>query len=186
MCGVPGAVYRVNELGGLHEQRKARRPLLVVLSGGPGTGKSALGRKWAAEVRTFYPDGQWYADLRMHRRAGVVEVAAVVDGFLRALGVPREWLPEDAAHQRSMLRTLLRDKELLILVDHATAAAQVLSWLPDAPGVSVVVTSHHRLEELDQPARSESRCTRCPSRTVSRCWPSTADPTPRGCTGCWA
>lgn len=157
MCGVPGAVYRVNELGGLHEQRKARRPLLVVLSGGPGTGKSALGRKWAAEVRTFYPDGQWYADLRMHRRAGVVEVAAVVDGFLRALGVPREWLPEDAAHQRSMLRTLLRDKELLILVDHATAAAQVLSWLPDAPGVSVVVTSHHRLEELDQPARSESR-----------------------------
>lgn len=143
-------VDRTDELGGLHERRRARRVSLVVVDGGPGTGKSALGRRWAAEVREFYPDGQLYADLRPHRRGGGVEVRAVVEGFLRGLGVPQEWIPQDVAHQDAMLRTLLRDKELLILVDHVTTAAQVLSWLPDAPGVSVVVTSHHRLDELDQ------------------------------------
>ncbi|OKI28647.1 hypothetical protein A6A25_31045 [Saccharothrix sp. CB00851] len=143
-------VDRAEEIGELLGAREASRPLLVVVTGGPGVGKSALGRRWAAEVREFYPDGQLYADLRLHGRGSGVQVGEVVEGFLRSLGVAQEWIPTGPGDREAMLRSLLRDRRLLILVDHVSTSAQVLSWLPDAPGVAVAVTSHRALDELDQ------------------------------------
>lgn len=142
-------VDRVRELDDLRARWARQRPRLVVLTGPPGVGKSALGRRVAAEAREFHPDGQLYADLRLPGGGGV-EVAELVGGFLRSLGVAPEWLPAERREREAMLRTLLRDRRMLILVDHVTAAAQVSTWLPDAPGVVVAVVSRYVLDELDE------------------------------------
>ncbi len=147
-CPVAPAVFvnRIEEIDRIRRHSKR----LVVFSGGPGVGKSVLGYRVAAEVSELCPDGQLFADLRKHGRR--VHVTEVVQGFLEALGVAKEWMPTGPGDQESMLRTLLRDKRMLILLDHVSTAAQILSWLPDAPGVVVAVVSQYELAELDQHA----------------------------------
>ncbi|MEU5691799.1 tetratricopeptide repeat protein [Actinosynnema sp. NPDC020468] len=146
----PAPVVFVDREREVAELNSAGASRVLVLSGGPGTGKSALARRWAAGVREAYPDGQLYADLRSHRQGGVVELGAVVEGFLRSLGVAPDWVPADFAHRVGLLRTLTRDKRLLFLVEHVATSAQVLAWLPDAPGSAVAVTSRQDLAELHE------------------------------------
>lgn len=123
---------------------------LIVLDGPPGAGKTALALKLAAEARKSFPDGQLYVDLRQHRRGGTVEISGVVEGFLRSLGVHGDRLPHEFDRRTALLRSVLHDKRMLILVDHATAADQVAAWLPNGAGCGVAVTSNFDLDELYQ------------------------------------
>ncbi|WP_268241294.1 NB-ARC domain-containing protein [Lentzea pudingi] len=138
------------------------RRLLLVLDGPPGAGKSALARRLATEAKDSFPDGQLYVDLREHRRGAGVELSGVVEGFLRSLGVGDEWLSPELDRRVAALRTRLREKRMLILVDHVTMSEQVTRWLPDAPGCVVAVTSNLDLDELHQHGAVRVRVNRLP------------------------
>lgn len=123
-------------LTGLVESRAtAETSAVAMLTGDAGIGKTALAVSWAARVRTAFPDGQLHVCLR---DIPSTEVPAM---WLRALGVPPEWVPVHLAEQVTLYRTLTADKALLVLVDDAPDAATVERLRPASPHSMVVVTS---------------------------------------------
>src|SRR5690606_4309823 len=71
----------------------ARR--LLVVSGQPGVGKTALAVRLAHRVAEHFPDGQLFVDLHGFSSTPAIAPADVLLRFLRALGHPAELIPED-------------------------------------------------------------------------------------------
>ncbi|WP_371675099.1 BTAD domain-containing putative transcriptional regulator [Streptomyces sp. NBC_01276] len=97
-------------------------PRVVVVSGAPGIGKSALARQSAYEVRDAFPGGVTVVDL------------ARPDGSALGVEEARELLPEPDGGGRR-----------LVLLDNAAGAGQVLPLLSGTGDASVLVTSRRGL-----------------------------------------
>lgn len=112
----------------------------VVVTGAPGTGKSALAL-WAAErCRADFPGGQLYADLRT-AEGGARAPGEVLGWFLRALGTAPDRLPATQEERVQLYRTLLaRSRPVLIVLDNATDDAQVRPLLPGSGGSRTLVS----------------------------------------------
>jgi len=74
--------------------------------------------------------------------------AAVLDGFLRLLGVPGQRIPHDLAGRVAAFRDRLADVRTLVVLDSAARAEQVSPLLPGTPGSTVIITSRRSLTEL--------------------------------------
>lgn len=123
-------------------------PVVVVVDGPGGIGKSALAVRVAHAVAANYPDGQLYADLHARHRDREPAPADVLPGFLRALGAPAERIPATEPERSSLLRTMLAGRRVLILLDDVPSAEAVRRLLPGTPGCAVLVTSRLRLPGL--------------------------------------
>jgi len=121
---------------------------IVVLSGLPGVGKTALATHIAHRLRPRFPDGQLYVNLRGYARAEPVTPADVLARFLRALGLAPDLVPLDVDEQSVLYRSMLADKRVLVVLDNANAAEQVRPLLPAEPGCAVLVTSRDSLSGL--------------------------------------
>lgn len=122
---------------------------VVALTGMAGVGKSALAVYWAHRVAARFPDGQLFTDLRGFSPRGVPAAPTeAICGFLQALGVHGWRIPADIDGQRTLYRTLLARRRLLIVLDNAQDAEQVRPLLPGEPGCFVLITSRNRLTGL--------------------------------------
>ncbi|MFI7291510.1 BTAD domain-containing putative transcriptional regulator [Streptomyces anulatus] len=110
----------------------------VVVTGAPGTGKSALALYAAERGRDAFPDGQLYADLRTG--GGAREPGEVLGWFLRALGSDPDRLPGTVDERAQLYRTLLAGRRMLVVLDNATDDAQVRPLLPGYGGSRTIVT----------------------------------------------
>ncbi|MDH6124817.1 AfsR/SARP family transcriptional regulator [Kitasatospora sp. GP82] len=124
-----------------------RVPLVAVVSGGPGSGKSALAVHVAHAVRAGHPDGILYADLRGTHREPTAP-CTVLHGFLLALGVPACAIPGGTAERTALYRSMLAGRRLLVVLDDARDAAQVRPLLPADPANTALVTGRGRLTDL--------------------------------------
>jgi tetratricopeptide (TPR) repeat protein len=135
-----------------HGQREGGAVVISAIEGMAGVGKTQLaihaGHLLAREqrfdrvlfvnLRGFHPDpAQPPAD-----------PAAVLDGFLRLLGVPGQQIPHDLAARATTYRGLLAGTRTLVLLDNAATAEQVRPLLPHTPGCLVLVTSRRSLTDL--------------------------------------
>lgn len=111
----------------------------VVVTGAPGTGKSALALRVAEHCRAGFPEGQLYADLRT-ADGGPRAPGEVLGWFLRALGVVPEQLPATPDERVQLYRTLLARRRMLIVLDNASDDTQVRPLLPGGGGSRAVVT----------------------------------------------
>lgn len=127
---------------------RSLRPNVAVLSGMSGVGKTATALQWANAHAGLFAGGQLYADLSHYRGRGGVEVAEVLGGFLRALGLHTDYLPVELPERVALFRSKTAAAPLLVVLDDVEHAAQVRPFLPTAPGSAVLVTSKRRLSSL--------------------------------------
>lgn len=123
--------------------------LISAIDGVAGVGKSTLAVHWAHRMRERFPDGELYVNLRGFDPATEpVTPAEALAGFLAALAVPTERIPEDLDARAALFRSQVHDKRLLILLDNARSSEQIRPLLPASPTSVVLVTSRNRLDDL--------------------------------------
>ncbi|MET7469825.1 BTAD domain-containing putative transcriptional regulator [Micromonospora sp. NPDC005686] len=116
-------------------------PMVALIRGPLGTGKSALASRVAHGLRDAFPDGQLYVNLREcgspHTSTTTLHA---VRHLLRSLG--RD-VPSDATLSEAtcLLRSVLASHRLLIVIDNAVCESSVVALLPAYPGSSAIVTS---------------------------------------------
>jgi tetratricopeptide (TPR) repeat protein len=122
--------------------------VISVISGKAGVGKSALAIHIAHKLRTHFPDGQLYVNLR-----GVEDErrhpADVLNEFLRALGVEGAAVPEHLDDRAARYRSRLNGLRVLVVLDNAADAAQVRPLLPGVASCTVIITSRRRLAGVE-------------------------------------
>jgi transcriptional regulator with XRE-family HTH domain/tetratricopeptide (TPR) repeat protein len=131
------AVIRAGSPSGL-------RPVVVLVHGPAGIGKTALALQTAHIVADHFPDGALYVPL-----GGASQAPAsphqVLAGLCRALGTTADAVPADAMQRIGHYRTLLAGRRVLIVLDDAREAAQIEPLLPGTGGCGVLITSRWRL-----------------------------------------
>src|SRR5204862_3827355 len=97
---------------------------LAIHAGHLLAGDKVVDRILFVNLRGFHPDpGQPPAD-----------PAAVLDGFLRLLGVPGQQVPHDLEARATLYRGRLRGRRALVVLDNAADERQVEPLLPGSPG----------------------------------------------------
>ncbi|NUT38235.1 MAG: tetratricopeptide repeat protein [Hamadaea sp.] len=130
-------------------QEADERPAVVMITGGAGVGKTTLAIDWARRAAASYPDGQLYLDLRGFGPPELtVGPGEALRAALEALGVPPAHVPTSLDAQSGLYRSLLAGKRVLVLLDNAADAAQVLPVLPATAGCLTVVTGRRLLPGL--------------------------------------
>ncbi|UIJ58853.1 NB-ARC domain-containing protein [Amycolatopsis acidiphila] len=127
---------------------------VVVVWGQPGVGKSTLAVQAAHRLRERYPDGQWFAAL-YDRHAGRTSAHELLEQLLLAGGLPAGQIPAQTGARSAALRARLADRRVLLVLDDASEAAQVVPALPGTGGCAVLVTSRRSL--LDLPSARRTR-----------------------------
>ncbi|MEO6084843.1 MAG: BTAD domain-containing putative transcriptional regulator [Umezawaea sp.] len=115
---------------------------VVAISGEANTGKTALALRWAHDHASEFPGGQLHATLRN------ADPTAVLRDFLTALGVPPTDLPTDPGDLAPLYRSVIADREVLVVLDDAVDTRQVVPLLPGGPTCATLVTSRRPLIAL--------------------------------------
>jgi tetratricopeptide (TPR) repeat protein len=127
----------------------ARQVATIVVHGMPGVGKTTVAVHAARSAGDSYPDGAVFLDLH---RAGVggavVEPHAALGRLLGAVGVPPAEIPATLEDRRSLWRSVVNGRRMIVLLDDAADAAHVEPLLPDCAGPLCIVTSRRMLPGL--------------------------------------
>lgn len=147
-------VNRTRELGDLdlYEQsaHEAGRPAVLVLHGGDGVGKTALGEEWSRRHAQRFPSGQIAVDLAAQREVGTGGTNDVLALILRDLGYTADQIPRLPDRRLALYRTVTASEHagLLLLLDDVATAAEVRPLIPSSPRSTVVVSARSRLGDL--------------------------------------
>jgi DNA-binding SARP family transcriptional activator len=123
--------------------------VISTIDGMAGAGKTALAISAANRLAGTFPDGQLFVDLHGYTRGSEPRPPGeALNGFLRALGVSPQQIPEDPEERAALFRQRLAGTRTLILLDNAVSEAQVRPLLPGSAECLVMVTSRRRLKGL--------------------------------------
>lgn len=134
-----GRTGELAELEGL--LRDAPPGASVVVTGMPGTGKTALAVEAAHRMADAFPDGRLFLDLRPGPGAGrpLAPAEAMARLLRRAGGDPH--ITSDAAELEDSWHRLLTGRRVLLLLDNAASEAQIRPLLPVTAGSTAIITS---------------------------------------------
>ncbi|MDX3190465.1 tetratricopeptide repeat protein [Streptomyces sp. MN03-5084-2B] len=125
---------------------------VAAIAGMAGVGKTGLAVHAGHELlRTGKCENALFVNLRgFHPDPGhpPVDPAAVLDSFLRLLGVPGHAVPADLAGKTRLYQERSAGRRLLVVLDNAAGEDQVRPLLPGERGGPVLVTSRLALAGL--------------------------------------
>lgn len=125
------------------------QPFAIV--GMPGVGKTSLAVHIAHRLSAGRDCMSLFVNLRgFDNRQPPADPAAVLDGFLRQLGVPGDRVATmDLARRTDAYRQLLHDRPAIIVLDNASDEAQVEPLLPETPSCVTLITSRRPIKLRD-------------------------------------
>ncbi|MFJ8691653.1 AfsR/SARP family transcriptional regulator [Streptomyces roseolilacinus] len=121
----------------------ATTPVALVVGPG-GTGKTALAVHAAHRLRSVFDDGQLYVDLR-GLDAHPVSAEEALARFLRELGLSGAAIPGSLDERAALFRSLVAGQRMLLVLDNAGDARQVVPLLPGTGSCGVLITSRIRM-----------------------------------------
>jgi tetratricopeptide (TPR) repeat protein len=123
--------------------------VISAVGGAGGIGKTCLGLRWAYQNLERFPDGQLFVDLHgFDPVTSPLSPATAVRGFLDAFEVAVNRIPAALDAQIGLYRSLISGRRMLIFIDNAYDAEQVLPLLPGASSCTVIITSRRQLVSL--------------------------------------
>ncbi|SEG31981.1 NB-ARC domain-containing protein [Nonomuraea solani] len=142
-----GRQKELDDLVTMYDQHRARlrgerpgRPLVILIHGRPGIGKTALAHRFAAEIEEQYPDGRLYQNLGTAGEARAPR--DILLSFLRELGWNDENVHAQSADELAgVFRAKTAEKQMLIVLDAARSAEQIKAVLPSGEQCTVLITS---------------------------------------------
>lgn len=133
--------------------RGGQGPVVVLIHGRAGVGKTVFAAELARKLADEYRDGQIFANLGTGGAAR--RPADVLQDMLALLGWQDEEMPAELDKRAKLFRALTAGRRLLIVLDAARDGNQLFHLLPRDPGCAVIVTSRRDLSgNID--AESES------------------------------
>ncbi|WP_143203011.1 AfsR/SARP family transcriptional regulator [Streptomyces sp. CB02460] len=130
------------------EEQDAGNLALVLISGMAGVGKTTVAENLAGRLRERFPDGVLRGELNgfADGDARPAEPDEILDGFLATL--PPYTTVTGTESKSNALRSALAHRSVLIVLDDAFSAQQVLPLLPGNGTCAVIVTSRNDLLRL--------------------------------------
>jgi transcriptional regulator with XRE-family HTH domain len=119
-----------------------------LITGSGGMGKTTLAIRAAHVLRPSFPGGVFFVDLfgMSPRPAAAAEALRLL---LRALGAADEQIPDDVPERASVYRSLLRDRQALVVLDNAGSEEQVRPLLPGDGASRALITAKRPLAGLE-------------------------------------
>jgi tetratricopeptide (TPR) repeat protein len=153
LAGFTGRAAELASLRALpREPGRGGAAVISAIEGMAGVGKTRLALHAAHELARTHPfDHVMFVNLRgFHPDPAQppAESAAVLDGFLRILGMPGQQIPHELSARAAAFRARLAGRRVLVVLDNAATADQVSPLLPYSPDCVAVVTSRRRLAGL--------------------------------------
>jgi tetratricopeptide (TPR) repeat protein len=127
--------------------RLLERSSVCAIDGMAGIGKTALAVHLGHLLRSGGgADRVLFVNLRgYHPTRAAADPAAVLDSFLRLLGVPGQHIPHGVERRSALFRDAVAATRTLIVLDNAADADQVAPLLPGTPTCPVLITSRVEL-----------------------------------------
>ncbi|MFD4949535.1 ATP-binding protein [Streptomyces sp. NPDC058239] len=132
----------------VHAKHSPGAPVVGIITGSAGSGKTTFAVRSAHALRPSFPDGVFFLDLfgMSQRPLAVDDALGLVIG---ALGVADQQIPADTQGRSSLYRSLLRDRRVLVVLDNAASEEQVRPLLPGEGAGRALVTSRRLLAGLE-------------------------------------
>lgn len=122
----------------------ATTPPTVLITGMPGVGKTALAMRLAHLIKHHFPDGQLYCTL--HGSNGEpADPGQVLYNWLIATDMHAQKLPSSTEERSKLFRSWCSAYRMLIVLDDAASAAQILPLLPGSANCTTIITSRSGL-----------------------------------------
>lgn len=126
---------------------EATGPVILLVHGKPGVGKTAIADELGRQLAGAYPDGQVFVNMGT---AGAARTPnEILKEFLLSLGWSEHEMPATTVERARIFRSLTARKRLLFILDAARHADQVRHVLPSDPATGVLVTSRRNLMLTD-------------------------------------
>ncbi|MFE5681380.1 tetratricopeptide repeat protein, partial [Streptomyces erythrochromogenes] len=136
---------------------RQRAELVTVVAGLAGIGKTELVVQTAVRARNnpgWFPGGVLFVDLFGYDPDRRLSPEQALDGWLRALGIPGEHIPDGLQELQRLYRSVLaayaeQGRRILVIIDNASTEEQARPLLPTDGTTAALVTSRHTLDGLE-------------------------------------
>jgi DNA-binding SARP family transcriptional activator/Tfp pilus assembly protein PilF len=147
---IPDFAGRAAELHRLMRPADGTAATVFAIDGMAGAGKTAMAVRAAHQLVEDFPDGQLFVDLHAFTaRKDPMDAASALEILLGQLGVLPEQIPASSSERAARWRMELHDRNVLVVLDNARDAEHVRPLLAGSTGSRVLITSRHRLIDLD-------------------------------------